>query len=142
MATICSMLLILTVVAIALTQAYFPARFGQNGKLSRSELILFRAGSAVYIPFELLARESIWKRLLFFIRAVGLPTPDAAVNRLLGGIRAAVRNVRNTLHKMLPALMDYKRILYLTCQDNPPAKTGKYQAIVLLAENIKFYYHE
>jgi len=67
-----SMLLILTVVAaIALIQATFSAYFGQGGKLSLPELKLFREGGAVYIPFELLAGQFRWKRLLYFIRAVG-----------------------------------------------------------------------
>ena len=56
MVTHVSMLLILTAVAAnTLIQAYFPVKFGQNGKLSRPELITFRAGGAVYLPLELMA---------------------------------------------------------------------------------------
>ena len=73
MVTLCSILLIITVVTVALTQTYFPARFGQGGKLASPEFILFRAGSAVYLPFDLSEGKFRWRRLLFLIRAVGLP---------------------------------------------------------------------
>ena len=192
------MLLIMTAVAaIALTQATFPAQYGQGGNLSCPEMNLYRVGGAMFfsqagaIKNRKSKIENL-KRLLYFIRAVVLPTSEAVVYRFLGGIRAAVRNVYDSLRKMpmqsplakricrfaikryyfglrlrlqvvptgnsggyyaigkriedwrmrsqswknswkllLPAILDYKRILFLTCLENSPAKTGKYMAIVL-----------
>ena len=186
MVTIVYMLLISTAVAaIVLIQATFSARFVHGGKLERPEIKLFRECGALYLPFELSARRFRWKRLLYFIRAVGLPASEAVVYRLLSGIRAAVRNVYDSLRKMpmqpplaqricrfaisryyfglrlrlqvvptensggydtigkriedwpmrcqswrnsgkmlLPAIMDYKRILFLTCLEVSPTEIG------------------
>ena len=103
METISSMLLIITVVAAkALIQAHFPARFGQSGKLSCPELKFFRVGGALYVPFELFAGRFRWKRLLYFIRAVGLPT-RSSLRIAAGGLRyVALLPVQPGWNPLLP----------------------------------------